>query len=78
MLTVLVSLNVAYSAPLQGETSNIESLLHGLERLVSFYKTANRQLNIDGLYGLRVIEGMGPSDILCLFESSVTNDAWNS
>jgi len=36
---------------------DISDILHALEKIVSFYTSSAGESNLDGLYGLKVVEG---------------------
>ena len=35
----------------------LDDVLKALEKMVAFYNVTHREMNLDGIYGLRVLEG---------------------
>ena len=40
------------------DSPKLQDVLLALEKMVSYYKDTHRDMNLDGIYGLRVLEGM--------------------
>lgn len=55
LLFAVFSLTI--SAPVDKRLQALNDTLSAIERVVRYYKSTFRELNIDGLFGLRVLEG---------------------
>lgn len=56
-LLMLAVFSLTISAPVDKRLQALNDTLSAIERLVRYYKSTFRELNIDGLFGLRVLEG---------------------
>ncbi|XP_061172525.1 uncharacterized protein LOC133181890 [Saccostrea echinata] len=54
---LFATFSFAFSVPVDTKLQALTDTLSAIERLVRYYKSTYRELNIDGLYGLRVLEG---------------------
>ncbi len=44
---------------LASEPPKIEDVLQAVQKMVSYYEDKHKEMNLDGIYGLRVLEGEG-------------------
>ena len=56
---VLLNFSI-YSAT---DSPKLQDVLLALKRMVSYYKDTHRDMNLDGIYGLRVLEGRSMFDL---------------
>lgn len=54
---MLAVFSLTISAPVDKRLQALNDTLSAIEHLVRYYKSTFRELNIDGLFGLRVLEG---------------------
>ncbi len=45
------------SKTIHTQHDQLSSILRAIQNMVSYYKHAHRDMNLDGIYGLRVLEG---------------------
>lgn len=56
-MVLFAAISFAVSVPVDKRLQALTDTLSAIERLVRYYKSIFRELNIDGLFGLRVLEG---------------------
>ncbi|GFO32867.1 upf0764 protein c16orf89-like protein, partial [Plakobranchus ocellatus] len=57
VLLVLCFLSFRYASSYARNDADMQQLLHALEKLLNFFQKDYRHLNLDGFFGLRVLEG---------------------
>lgn len=71
-LLMLAVFSLTISAPVDKRLQALNDTLSAIERLVRYYKSTFRELNIDGLFGLRVLEGKSAAGCSLLHLHSCT------
>lgn len=71
-LLMLAVFSLTISAPVDKRLQALNDTLSAIERLVRYYKSTFRELNIDGLFGLRVLEGKSAAGCSLLHFHSCT------
>ena len=60
-VAVIVLLSLSFSARpgcAQDTNAMLSKVVEAIEKLINFYKASFQNMNLDGIYGLKVIEGL--------------------